>query len=235
MTHRTYVIRHVAFEDLGIWNAPLATRSSIRYLQAGVDDLSRCMTDEPDLLVVLGGPIGVYESDQYPFIDDELKIIRHRLEQKLPLLGICLGAQLIAATAGARVYPSGVKEIGWGPIQLTGLGQASCLKHLASSDYTVLHWHGDTFDLPPGAQLLASTSLVKHQAFTLGHNVLALQFHAEADPRTIDTWLIGHTCELGGAKIKPADLRRATRELPSSLRANSEAVLNAWLKQVGLN
>jgi len=97
-----------------------------------------------------------------------------------------------------------------------------------------LHWHGDTFDLPVGAQLLASTALVKHQAFTLGHNVLALQFHVEADPKAIETWLIGHTCELGGAKIKPADLRRATQELPTSLRANGEVVLNTWLKQIGL-
>jgi len=234
MTNRTYAIRHVAFEDLGMWNSPLATRSSIRYLQAGVDDLSRCITDAPELLIVLGGPIGVYESDQYPFLEDELNIIRHRLEQRLPLLGICLGAQLIAAAAGARVYPSGVKEIGWGTIALTDIGKTSCLNQLAGSDYTVMHWHGDTFDLPSGAQLLASTSLVKHQAFTLGSNVLALQFHVEADPRAIEPWLIGHACELGQARIKPADLRRDTAKLPSSLRVNSEAMLNTWLKQVGI-
>ena len=233
MTRRTYVIRHVAFEDLGLWNAPIAARSSIRYLQAGIDDLSRCGSESPDLLVVLGGPIGVYEADQYPFLTGELDVIRQRLAQKRPTLGICLGAQLIAAAAGARVYPSGVKEIGWGSIALTDAGNATCLQHLAASNYTVLHWHGDTFDLPAGAQLLASTSLVKHQAFSIGHNVLALQFHAEADPKSMESWLIGHTCELSNAKIKPADLRSQTKNLSISLRASSERAINAWLKQIG--
>lgn len=233
MTLRTYVIRHVGFEDLGLWNAPLAARSSVRYLQAGIDDLSRCIFDEPELLVVLGAPIGVYEDDQYPFIAEELKIIRHRLDSSRPVLGICLGAQMIAAAAGARVYPSGVKEIGWGSIALTEAGHASCLSHLAPSNYTVLHWHGDTFDLPSGARLLASTSLVKHQAFSIGSNVLALQFHAETDPKSIEAWLIGHCCELGLAKIKPADLRRETQALPAPHRSNSEAVIKAWLDQIG--
>jgi len=235
MTRRTYVVRHLAFEDLGLWESQLTGPSgSVRYFQAGVDDLSPCIDDRPDLVVVLGGPIGVYESDQYPFIADELQLIRRRLENSAPILGVCLGAQLMAAAAGARVYPSGVKEIGWGPIALTPAGEASCLRHLQSSDYTVLHWHGDTFELPNGATLLASTSQVKHQAFTLGANALALQFHVEADPKSIETWLIGHTCELGHAGIKPADLRRATQQLPSSLRAHSELVLRDWLRQIGL-
>jgi GMP synthase (glutamine-hydrolysing) len=150
-------------------------------------------------------------------------------------LGVCLGAQLIAAAAGARVYPSGVKEIGWGSISLTDAGKDSCLKHLSECDHTVLHWHGDTFDLPPDATLLASTSLVKNQAFTLGRNVLALQFHAEVNPQTLETWLIGHTCELGGAKIKPSDIRQATRQLPTSYAASSQRVLQSWLQQIGFS
>lgn len=219
-----------------MWEAQLAGPAwSVRYFQPGMDDLSPCSDVEPELLIVLGGPIGVYETAQYPFLEAELEVIRRRLKRGLPMLGICLGAQLIAAATGARVYPSGAREIGWGPIALTAAGDESCLRHLARCNYTVLHWHGDTFDLPAGATLLASTSLVRHQAFTLGRNVLALQFHVEADPRTLERWLIGHTCELSLAGIKPVELRRATEQLPSSLQACSEQVLESWLAHVGLS
>lgn len=230
---RTIAIRHVAFEDLGLWDAPLrAEGSSLRYLQAGVDDLRSCREERPDLLVVLGGPIGVYESDAYPFLAQELELIRERLASGLALLGICLGAQLIAAAAGARVYPSGVKEIGFAPIELTGAGERSCLRKLAGCGYRVLHWHGDTFDLPPGAALLASTAAVRNQAFALGPRVLALQFHAEVDPRRLEPWLIGHACELAGAKLRPEDLRAGAAALPAAdVAASSVALLEDWLAQ----
>jgi GMP synthase (glutamine-hydrolysing) len=235
MSKRIDVIRHVAFEDLGLWQAPLANVGAAHYLQAGVDDLSQLDHHKSDLLVVLGGPIGVYEDDQYPFIKTELEIIRTRLKLGLPILGICLGAQLIAAAAGARVYPSGLKEIGWGAISLTDAGAKSCLNQLSVCDHTVLHWHGDTFDLPSNATLLASSPLVKHQAYSIGPNVLALQFHAEMNPAMMDTWLIGHTCELGHAGIKPNDIRLATQQLPNNYAACSERVIRSWLKQIGFS
>jgi len=229
---RIYVIRHVAFEDLGLWRALLTEFGAVRYFQAGVDELAPCIDDNPDLLIVLGAPIGVYETEQYPFIRDELKLIRRRLAQDQPMLGVCLGAQLIAAAAGARVYASGVKEIGWGSVQLTAAGERTCLRQLATSNYTVLHWHGDTFDLPADAELLASTALVKHQAFTLGKHTLALQFHVEADPTGIEPWLIAHACELAQAKIQPSELRSQTAQLPDALRTNSVALLRDWLRQI---
>jgi GMP synthase (glutamine-hydrolysing) len=230
MSLRIHVIRHVAFEDLGLWAQSLASRGEVRYFQAGVDDLAECSKHPADLLVVLGGPIGVYEAEEYPFIPGELELISQRLRTKKPTLGICLGAQLVAAAAGAKVYPSGVKEIGWAPIELTPAGQSSCLRHLIESRLNVLHWHGDTFDLPDGATLLASTHLVQHQAFSLGAHALALQFHVEADPAQLESWLIGHTCELGGARIKPSDLRRQTLSL-SPLHAEScKRVLTDWLE-----
>jgi len=236
MTLRAFVIRHLPFEDLGLWEARLtAPRWSVRYFQPGIEDLSPCGDPDAELLIVLGGPIGVYEEAQYPFLGHELEIIRRRLKRRLPILGVCLGAQLIAAAAGARVYPTGIKEIGWAPVSLTAAGNESCLRHLADCDYTVLHWHGDTFDLPDGATLLASTHLVRHQAFTLGPNVLALQFHVETDPRTLERWFIGHACELSQADVKPVELRRATERLPVSFPACSVQVLESWLAHVGLS
>lgn len=230
----TYAIRHVAFEDLGLWTPPLnALGGEIRYFQAGIDDLRPCLHDAPNLLVVLGGPISVYEQAQYPFISDELAIIAERITNNLPTIGICLGAQMIAAAMGARVYPSGRKEIGWGSLTLTASGKQACLQYLASNQTKVLHWHGDTFDLPSGATLLASTDQTPNQAFSVGKNVLALQFHIEADPALIEQWLIGHACELTQAGITPSSLRQASSQIPDSIRGTSARILMHWLDQTG--
>lgn len=119
-----------------------------------------------DLAVVLGGAIGVYDQVLYPFLKDEKDLIRKRLESQKPLLGICLGAQLIASVLKSRVYPGKGKEIGWGGVELTEAGRKSPLRFL-DGYRPVLHWHGDTFDLPEGAELLASTPVSPHQAFRM--------------------------------------------------------------------
>jgi GMP synthase (glutamine-hydrolysing) len=155
---------------------------------------------------VLGAPVGVYEDDKYPFLRDELDLLTVRLKTGQPTLGICLGSQLIACALGAKVYPSGVKEIGWAPIELTDAAVSTPLRHLVNT--AVLHWHGDTFDLPPGAVHLASTTICRNQAFCLGPNILGLQFHPEADPNAgIEAWLVGHAAELAAARIDPRALR----------------------------
>lgn len=227
---RVAVIRHMAFEDTGIFGEVLAQRGwSVSILDAGIDNLTDSMR-EADLAVILGGPIGVYETERYPFLKEERLALENRLAAGRPTLGICLGAQLIAAALGARVYPGGKKEIGWSGIRLTDAGERSCLAALASQP--VLHWHGDTFDLPQGAQLLASSEVYENQAFSLGNNVLALQFHAEADSRRIEQWLIGHTCELSAAGIDIATLRRSSHEIGPGLRAAGARMLDDWLEQL---
>jgi GMP synthase (glutamine-hydrolysing) len=221
-------IRHVAFEDVGLLSGLLAECGfSLRYLEAGVDRIDTTEIAAADLVVILGGPIGVYEDDRYPFLRDELAAVRARLDAKRATLGICLGAQLIAKALGADVAPGPAKEIGWGSIALTEAGKRSVLAPFA--DVPVLHWHGDNAGLPPGAVNLASTKACPHQAFAIGDTILALQFHIEADPRRIEQWLVGHTVELGKAGIDPRVVRRQAAEVGPVTAGAGGDVLRAWL------
>ena len=172
------VIRHLAFEDLGLFQPVIESAGyQVRYLEAGMDDLTWIDPLHADLLIVLGGPISVNNEQDYPFIEDEINLLKARLDQDLPTLGICLGAQLMARALGANVYPTKQMHIGWAPLTLTEAANSTPLKYLAADNIAVLHWHGDTFDLPKGAIHLASTNDVPHQAFQWAERGLALQFH----------------------------------------------------------
>ena len=224
------VMQHVAFEDLGTFAPVLEEKGfAIRY----------CPVDEPpteeewlaaDLAVVLGGAIGVYDQVLYPFLKDEKDLIRKRLESQKPLLGICLGAQLIASVLKSRVYPGKGKEIGWGGVELTEAGRKSPLRFL-DGYRPVLHWHGDTFDLPEGAELLASTPVTPHQAFRMGNHVLALQFHPEVDADKLERWFVGHACELARAAIDPRRLRDESNRAGESAKETGQALLREWIDQ----
>jgi GMP synthase (glutamine-hydrolysing) len=144
------------------------------------------------------------------------------------LLGICLGAQLIARALGAKVYPGPAKEIGWSALRLTDAGRQGPLAALA--DVPVLHWHGDTFDLPGGAARLASTDLCANQAFAVGRQVLAFQFHPEATEVGFERWLIGHACEIAGTPgVSPQGLRAQAQSLAARSTACGERCLETWL------
>ena len=221
-------VRHVHFEDLGVLEPFLRERGyEVRYLDAGVDDLAGVDPASPDLVVVLGAPIGAGDEEIYPFLADELALVRDRLDVRRPLLGICLGAQLIARVLGAEVKPMGVKEIGFAPLTLTEEGKASPLATLGA--VPVLHWHGDQFGIPPGATRLAYTDVCANQAFAMGRAVLGLQFHLEADPVKIERWLLGHACELGQAGVDPREIRRQAREFGPALSAAASEVIGEWL------
>lgn len=234
-SRRALAIRHVAFEDLGSFAPVLRARGvRIAYRDAGRHDLAKIDALSPDLLVMLGGPIGACEENAYPFLRDELRLIEKRLAAKKPILGICLGAQLMARVLGARVYPGPKKELGWGPLALTPEGTRSCLKHLAPQKTQVLHWHGDTFDLPKGAVRLASSDVCINQAFSAGPKALALQFHAEARGPDIERWLIGHAGEIAAAGVAVAAIRDETAKRAPALEVQGPRCFAAFLDAASL-
>ena len=227
---RAVALRHLAFEDLGLL-ADLLTerRYDVSYREAGVEELADLRLQRDDLLIVLGGPIGAYEDDRYPFLADEVRLIERSVRCDVPVLGICLGAQLLARALGARVYRGSAKEIGFAPVTLTAEGRAGCLGLLEREPSPVLHWHGDTFDLPAGARHLAATDITPNQAFGLGARVLGLQFHLEADLSRFERWLIGHTGELAAGHIDVGRLRADGRRHARALARIGRSVLASWL------
>ncbi len=229
---RAVIIRHVAFEDLGSFAEPLAEGGwRIEYIEAGMDGFDPAA--DAELLVVLGGPIGAGNDGEYPFLADEVRLIERRLAMDRPTLGICLGAQLMARALGARVYGAGRKEIGWGPLSLSEAGTASPLALLAPRHASVLHWHGDTFDLPRGALHLASTEVCENQAFGWGERALALQFHPEVTAAGLERWFIGHTLEIETTPdISVAQLRDATRRFAPALERQGPEFFRRWLARV---
>jgi GMP synthase (glutamine-hydrolysing) len=228
------VIRHVACEDLGNLAPVLQQRGLVvRYVEAGIDDLVQLNPLAPEVLIVLGGPIGAYQEQNYPFLTDELRLLERRLEADLPTLGICLGAQLMARALGAKVYAGPRKEIGWSPLQLSAAGRRSCLALLAKREAAVLHWHGDTFDLPAGATHLASTPAYDNQAFAWGTRGLALQCHAEVTARGLERWFMSHAHELERTPgVSVGQLRQDTQCYAPRLQVRAACCWQTWLNKV---
>jgi GMP synthase (glutamine-hydrolysing) len=225
----TLALRHVPFEDLGTLAPILARRGhAVRYHEVPIAGLADVDPFEPDLLVVLGGPIAAYDDEIYPFLEPEVELVARRLRSGRPTLGICLGSQLMARALGSRVYAAGIKEIGWAPLELTPEGHASSLRHLAGT--AVLHWHGDTFDLPEEAVRLASTGGCKNQAFSWRKTALALQFHAEAAGVGLESWFVGHAAEIAATPgVSVAQLRADTARCSAAVTAAGTACVVDWL------
>jgi GMP synthase (glutamine-hydrolysing) len=225
------VLRHVAFEDLGILEELFKERGwKTTYIEAPVADWRKFDPLKADLLVILGGPIGVYEEDIYPFLTPEIAAIKKRLDADKPTLGICLGAQLIARALGANVYPGPEKEIGWKPLLLTVMGHKSLLRHLAAEHTFMFHWHGDTFDLPQGATLLAGTEVCLHQAFMWGEATLAFQCHPEVKAADLEKWYVGHAVEIAKTQgVNVPSLRDDARRYGAALERQAKLSFAEWL------
>jgi GMP synthase (glutamine-hydrolysing) len=231
MNRTVLAVRHVIFEDLGIL-APLLTERGYRvcYLDVGIDMFDTATLSKADLVVILGGPIGVYDADRYPFLSEERAALEKRLVLGKPTLGICLGAQLIAQALGAEVKPTGRVEIGYSRLTLIDQGDSSVLAGLES--VPVLHWHGDQFNIPLGALHLASTPGFPNQAFSIGSGILGLQFHLEAEYTKIERWLIGHAHELAAHQIDPSAIRPDAARFGPDLARVARSIFAAWLDRL---
>jgi GMP synthase (glutamine-hydrolysing) len=232
---KAIVFNHVAFEDLGSLAEPLIERGfEIRSVDVPCTTFPIQEAYSCDLLIVLGGPIGVYDQKDYPFLTDEIALIRTRLLARKPTLGICLGAQLMAAALGTRVYPgANGKEIGWATIQPIPVPDCpEWFAPLLKPDLPVLHWHGDTFDLPAGAQHLAKSDLYPNQAFAIENFALGLQFHPEVTAAGMERWYVGHACELSAAGLAVTKLRSDTKQYAAALQQAAKIFWNRWLDYI---
>jgi GMP synthase-like glutamine amidotransferase len=176
---RAHYLQHVPFEGLGsiepwLQNHAYVITSSPMFVQPVLPAI-----EEVDFLLILGGPMSVNDEAGYPWLTAEKMFIRDFIHTGKPVLGICLGAQLIANALGARVYPNAEKEIGWFPIINTATSPA-CFQFPTA--LTAFHWHGETFELPEGAERLASSTACRNQAFQVGTRAIGLQFHLETTP-----------------------------------------------------
>jgi GMP synthase (glutamine-hydrolysing) len=195
-------------------------------------DLFKKSKFAPDLssasaLVIMGGPMNVYETDRYPFLATELALIKEAIRQNLPVLGICLGAQLIAVALGAKVKPNKVKEIGWYPLQLAKAASDDPLFSLLKDGEMVFHWHGDTFELPIGAIHLAESKNCKNQAFRFGQSVYALQFHLETTSEMIKEWLAVPENQV---EIKKALGRKVIEKIEKEADSYKESLFKTGVK-----
>ncbi len=221
------VIRHVEIEDLGYLGDALISHG-LRFRYADADALAEHAmeeTEEDDGLIVLGGPMSAYENDRYPFLDTVVERIRRQLDAGRPVLGICLGAQLLAAAAGARVYRGADgKEIGWGEVELTDAGAADRLWAGFPRRFNTFHWHGDTFELPAAAEALAR-SIRYVQAFRIGRLAYGVQFHPEVVPSQLEAWIRAYRLELERERLRPDTVlhvpdKRGHRDLALQFGAN---------------
>lgn len=222
---RAHYLQHVPFEGLG---------SIEHWLKTNGYELTHTQffntTDLPDsnlvdFLVVMGGPMSVNDVDTYPWLIPEKQFVREIIESGKPVMGICLGAQIIASAMGARVFPGSVKEIGWFPIHAVDSADSSVFSFPSSE--TVFHWHGETFDLPSGAIRLAKSEGCENQAFQLGKSVIGLQFHLETTPDSARQIVAHCRDELGPAKYVQSekDILSASQNRYKSVNHLMDSVL----------
>jgi GMP synthase (glutamine-hydrolysing) len=235
LVRKLLVCQHVPFEPLGTLD-PLFRGAGfrIRYVNFGRHPDAEPSVERYRGLVVLGGPMNVDQVDGHPHLETELRLIDRAIEKGIPVLGICLGAQLIAKALGARVYPHVEKEIGWYDVGLTDDGRSDSLFSHFDATERIFQWHGDTFDLPRGAVALARGSSCENQAFRYQTNVYGLQFHLEVDERLIERWLrvpihLAELEELAG-RISPETIRQQTPQHIGRLKQLSDRTFGEFVK-----
>lgn len=210
-----HVFMHVPFEGTGALGEWIDNKGfSVNYTKF-YEDYTLPNLNDFELLIIMGGPMSVYEEALHPWLKDEKAFIRKAIDAGKKIIGICLGSQLLAEVFGARVYPNQVKEIGWLPIKKTEDAKKHPFLESFDDEITVFHWHGDTYDLPPSTTHLFYSDNCKHQAFIYDNRVIGLQFHFEVNEKSMDDMIVN-----GREEIIPC----ATIQSEEYIRANTDPI-----------
>jgi GMP synthase (glutamine-hydrolysing) len=230
---KVIVLQHHADEGLGAIAEALdgaaISASTIRIFDG---ETIPARLGEADGLIVLGGAVGVYEAETYSYLRDEIRLIEEALGEEKPVLGNCLGSQLLAAALGARVVKSGRQEIGWHPVKSSAAAQDDALWNGIEKRFMAFHWHGDVFELPAGAVSLASSALTEHQAFSFGANAYGILFHPEATGEIILSMTKNFNDEAEQAGITPSQIFADTEKHLSTFKATADKIFGGWAKLV---
>jgi GMP synthase (glutamine-hydrolysing) len=228
------VFQHDPFQDLGYFAEVLERhRTDYRVVRMFHGENPAEHWERVRALIVLGGPMSAEDEECYPFLRWEKRIIRAAIDESIPILGVSLGAQLIAAALGAAVFQGRVREIGWNPISITPHGQVDSLLGYLPECATVFQWHGDGFDLPPGAIRLASSVHYETQAFRLRKNIYGLQFHLEVTPVMIGRWLEERSKDLAQAPyVLPDKIRADTLSYAPALKYYGERFFSEFIRRL---
>lgn len=227
---RILTIQHIACEPLGSLEPEATGLAEFHYLRPYLDEPVPNSLQGWDGLIILGGPLAAYETGKYAFLEDELDLIRTAIAVDFPMLGICLGSQLIAAATGARVFDGNRREVGWGEVALSADAATDTLFSGLPSPLPVFQLHGDTFDLPSAAISMAGNNIYPNQAFRLGQKIYGLQFHVEMTPDLATRWVRIYDSYISETGIAPERLLDDLNTRCRDLRATARQIINRFLE-----
>lgn len=223
------VLQHLTCEPLGTIEEALRRAShTARFIRIQDGQPVPQGMGNSAALIIMGGPMGVYEQDRYPFLTDEIELIQHALKREIPILGVCLGAQLLASALGTEVRPGAHQEIGWHPVTLTPEAAEDALWHGMPSTFEGFHWHGDFLEKPDGAVILASSALTPHQAFRFGAAAYGLQFHLEVTEAVVRDWTTTFADKLAESGTKPDAILSGISEHLTPMQKIAHTVFDRW-------
>lgn len=233
---QVWAIQHIGYEDLGSFEPVLKERGfEIKYFCSRYVDYKKLFASDPDLLIVLGGPMSVHDLERHPWIAHEQKFIEERIALDKPLMGICFGAQITAQALGAKSYEGKQgKEIGWSKITVNEDGKKTPFRHLDGEFTHMMHWHGNTFDLPDGAVLLASSDKYHKQAYTYGDRIFCMQCHPEVTEKKLRLWYSSGKSEIEEVGSTVEKLQKDAHAYNEKLSQQAALFLNEWLDEQGL-
>lgn len=225
---RVHHLQHVPFEGLGSMEAVLKEKGHTLTATHFYRGETLPLLDTIDLLIVMGGPMGVYDEEDYPWLKPEKRFIKAAIDAGIKVLGICLGAQLLADVLGARVTRNHHREIGWFPIARNDDMETTLFNEILPAQAQVFHWHGDTFEIPKGAQLLASSMACLNQGFIFNDRIVALQFHLETTPDSAALLIENGRHELNGSPFVQSESQMLKNpERFATINGLMRSVLNA--------